>query len=484
MMLKWLRRARNRGCPLLSISTPDPQSAILDLAKVSAEQHAACWQWDCVQGSLPLTSEAQQQDSDAGRQPEDMLEWCSTLPQKAIVLAFWHAEYWQDVMVRQGLLNLRDKFKMDGRTLVLIGRHVQVPASLHSDFLHFDDKLPDTEQLQAVLSEVEQNAGCKALTEEQRSQAIDALRGMTAFEAEQHAAMAAAKQGIDIAALWQAKIGLINSTPGMQCWQGGEQASDVAGLEGILSYLGMLKGGKLPVRLVVWVDESEDMLAGTEGDTSGISQDYLGRLAGHIQDTRAQCLLLYGHPGTGKSLTAKAAGDIFECLVLALDLGACKGSLVGESETNLRHALAVERAIVGNQQGSTLWIWTSNNADALPAKLRSRMQAEFFTDLPDEQGQLAIWSLYRHKYAIDPSESYPDADGWVGREIERCCRLAWQFGCTLKEASKYVVPSNISHASQIAERRKRASGKYLDASKAGVFQWAEQAKGRHIDMKG
>lgn len=478
-VVEWLRKAHRRGCPLLAVSTPEPLGMVKELRQHNLDQ--IVWRWDCAAGLVPLTEAALGHKASAGQSPDALLEWALQAPEGSIILAHWHNEYWQDALVRQGVLNLRDVFKGERKMLVLLGRSLVVHPAVRADFLLYEDALPASDALLACLAEVEQNAGCTPLEDAQRERAVDALRGMTVFQAEQHAAMAATQEGVLIEKLWQDKIALINSTPGLQVWRGGEQIADVAGLEGILSYLNLLRGGRQPIRLVVWVDESEDALAGTEGDTSGVSQDYLGRLAGHIQDTGAQCLLLNGHPGTGKSLTAKVAGSLFECLVLALDLGACKASLVGESESNLRHALAVERAIVGDMPGSTLWVWTTNNAEALPAKLRSRMQAEFFADLPSEQDQLAIWSLYRHKFEIDQQEPYPECEGWVGREIERCCRLAWQLRCTLQEASRYVVPSSISQISSIAERRKKASNRYLDASKGGVFQVEDKKRGRKID---
>ena len=490
-MIGWLTKARKRGCPLLAVQTPEPLGAVADIKQAMVGQHLLAWSWDCAAGPSALTEEAENAGApDCGTEPDGMLAWAQSMPDNAVMVAHWHQEYWQDVRVRQGVINLRDTFKRSKRTLVLLGRQLTIPVSLRSDFLAYDVMLPGTQELESVITSIEAYLPNK-LTESERCAAIDALRGMTQFEAEQHAAMSYRATGeqcsetkgkIRIAELWKAKVRLINSTPGLQCWQGSESAEQVKGLDALLSDFTAIKDGRLPVRLVVWIDESEDALAGVEGDTSGISQDYLGTLAKHIQDTEAQSILLAGHPGTGKSLSAKCAGTVFGCLVLALDLGACKGSLVGESESNLRHALAIERAIVGNQLGSTLWIWTTNNAEALPHKLRARMQGEYFCDLPGEQESLAIWSLYRSKYAIPQGDSFPACEGWTGREIARCCRLAWQYKRTLQEASTRVVPIRISQAKAIIERRNQASGRYLDAAQGGIFKWQEQREGRKVEL--
>lgn len=469
-MIEWLTRARKRGCPLLAVSTPESLGTVEMIRVWSCMQQGMAWAWDCASGLTPMTEQAQAYGCEEHAcEPDAMLAWASSIPTQSCVVAHWQGEFWHDARVRQGVLNLRDQYKASKRTLILVGRHLQVPASVRSDFVLWDDALPGTAELSRIVQAIEDSTGCAGLSASGFAQVVDALRGMTAFEAEQQCAMAVAKEGIDPVALWKAKVRLINETPGLQCWQGGEQATDVRGLDGLMQDFEDMQNGRLPVRLVIWIDESEDVLAGVAGDTSGISQEYLGKIAGHMQDTEAQSILLAGHPGTGKSLSAKVAGSVFGCLVLALDIGACKGSLVGESESNLRHALAVERAIVGGQLGSTLWIWTTNNAEALPQKLRARMQGEYFCDLPGEQESLALWSLYRQKYGIDQAEPYPACEGWTGREIARCCRLAWQLRRTLQQASERIVPIVTSQARAINERRKQASGRFLDASKGGIY---------------
>lgn len=483
-MLNWLERARKRGCPLLAVSTPEPLGTVQAMREWLCQQDGIGWQWDCAAGLAPLTRAAEEYGCEEHTEnPDRALKWALSMPSSSLLVAQWHGEFWQDVLVRQAVRNLRDQFKANKRTLVLVGCQIAVPTGLRNDFLVWEDTLPGTCELDAVVNMIEQTTGIAPLGEQDHARAVDALRGMTAFEAEQHCAMAAQKCGIDVAALWQAKVTLVNDTPGLQCWLGGETEQDIRGLGALRADFHAMQAGRLPVRLVVWVDESEDMLAGVEGDTSGVSQDYLGTLAKHLQDTEAQSILLAGHPGTGKSLSAKIACSIFGCLGLALDLGACKSSLVGESERNLRHALQIEQAIAGHQRGQVLYVWTTNNAEALPHKLRARMQGEYFCDLPGEQEGLAIWSLYRNKYEIAPGDAYPaKCEGWTGREIARCCRLAWQFRVGLQEASCRIVPIKISQAASIAERRKNASGRYLDASAGGVYRWQERTEGRAVSL--
>ena len=480
-MVEWVGLARRRGCPLLAVDTPEPLGAMGLLADQARMQDGTAWAWDCAEGLSALTRRAEEYESEEECQPpEELLAWALHAPADGMILAQWHEEYWQDVVVRQGVLNLRDPFKRNGRTLVLVGRGMKVHAGLASEFLEYEESLPGSEELEQVVRQIEKDGGLEPLAEVRR--VVDALRGMTRFEAEQQCAMAASKEGICVKMLWKAKRRLVNNVAGLSYWQGNETRENAVGLEGVMGYLEEEAQGRQPVSLVVWVDESEDVLAGVEGDTSGVSQDFLGRIAGHMVDTEARGMSLYGHPGTGKSHTAKAAGGVFGCPVLALDLGAMKGSLVGQSEAALRYALQIERALVGGQKGVTMWLWTTNAIEKLPAKIRSRSQPEWFYDLPGEQEQLPIWQLYMGQYEIE-RQAFPDFEGWTGREIKQCCFQAWNKRMSLVKAARYVVASAVSQRGQIEARRKQASGKYLDACRGGVFEWrGEKEEGRRMEV--
>lgn len=56
-------------------------------------------------------------------------------------------------------------------------------------------------------------------------------------------------------------------------------------------------------------------------------------------------VLIAGVPGCGKSLNAKAAANLFEVPLLRMDMGRLMGKYVGESEENMRKAIALAEAI-------------------------------------------------------------------------------------------------------------------------------------------
>ena len=63
-------------------------------------------------------------------------------------------------------------------------------------------------------------------------------------------------------------------------------------------------------------------------------------------------VLIAGVPGCGKSLNAKVASTIFEVPLLRMDMGRLMGKYVGESEGNMRRAIALSEAI----SPCVLWI--------------------------------------------------------------------------------------------------------------------------------
>ena len=63
-------------------------------------------------------------------------------------------------------------------------------------------------------------------------------------------------------------------------------------------------------------------------------------------------VLILGVPGCGKSLIAKTTAKIFDKPLLRLDVGRLLGKYIGESESNMRHALSMAEAV----SPCVLWI--------------------------------------------------------------------------------------------------------------------------------
>jgi hypothetical protein len=302
---------------------------------------------------------------------------------------------------------------------------------------------------------------------------VDTLLGCSGFGAEQVFSMSVIiREGVDMDQLWQRKRKLIEQTPGLQVWRGGESFEDLGGLNNLKEfYRDVMTSQQSPVRCVVFIDEIEKSMAGASGDLSGTSQDQLMVLLREMQDRGYTGTILIGPGGTGKSAIAKATGNVAKCPVIALDLGAMKDSLVGGSEARVRAAMDVIAAI---SQGKALFVATCNKIASLPPELRRRFTlGTFFVDLPSREERDLIWPLWIKKYDLDKRQPLPDSDGWTGAEIRACCDVSFRTGKSLVKAASYVVPICKSAGDQIQQLRQMASGKFISANTPGTYTYRE-----------
>ncbi len=169
---------------------------------------------------------------------------------------------------------------------------------------------------------------------------------------------------------------------------------------------------------------------------------------------RPRGVILVGIPGTGKSLTSKATANILGWPLIRLDIGALKGSLVGESEQKMRSALKVidafgesviwidevEKAFAGTRssgdtdagttanmfgafltwmqetQTSVMVMATANDISKLPPELvrAGRFDATFFIDCPSTPERVEIIKIMNRKYNTKIPISYANRNLPVG----------------------------------------------------------------------
>lgn len=178
-------------------------------------------------------------------------------------------------------------------------------------------------------------------------------------------------------------------------------------------------------------------------------------------------VLIAGMPGCGKSLNAKAAAKLFEVPLLRLDMGRLMGKYVGESEANMRKAIALAEAIspcvlwidelekafagIGGEGGGadvttrlfgTFLTWlqekdsmafvvaTANNIVKMPPELlrKGRFDEIFYVDLPTEAERKKIFSIHIGKRrpadleSIDIAKLARETNGYSGADIEGVVR--------------------------------------------------------------
>ena len=180
-------------------------------------------------------------------------------------------------------------------------------------------------------------------------------------------------------------------------------------------------------------------------------------------------VLIAGVPGCGKSLNAKASAKLFNIPLLKLDMGRLMGKYVGESESNMRRAIALSEAIapcvlwidelekafsgIGGDGGSAevttrlfgqflTWmqdknssvfvVATANDIMKLPPELmrKGRFDEIFYVQLPNEEERRKIFEIHIKKRReedykdIDIDKLVQKTEGYSGADIEGVVRDA------------------------------------------------------------
>ncbi|MGL5698382.1 MAG: AAA family ATPase [Kluyvera sp.] len=114
-------------------------------------------------------------------------------------------------------------------------------------------------------------------------------------------------------------------------------------------------------------------------------------------------VLVAGMPGCGKSLTAKAVANLFQLPLLRLDIGSLLGKYVGESEHNMRRALAMAETIspcvlwVDELEKAFVGIGGSNTSE-----VTSRLLGYFLTWMQEKTEAVFVVATANNVTALPP----------------------------------------------------------------------------------
>jgi hypothetical protein len=498
MILQQFKAARRAGVPIVAIESADPAVTIAECVSLLNGKlpETTLAEWDIIRGLCPVmvsgkpanekstkfVSTVNPNGVECSNPAECLKVLAEKTPEQSIIFFHNSQRLIDDASIAQGIWNLRDVYKGSRCTLVLLCPMLTLPSELKQDVVIISEPLPDTATLEKITNSILKDAELPALKSKDLERVTDILRGLSGFAAEQVLAMSINAEGVQMDSLWERKRKMIEQTPGLSVWQGGETFDDLGGLSNLKTFLTrVLTSGNTPVRAIGFIDEIEKGLAGSAGDTSGTSQDQLQVFLKVMQDLNIPGIILLGPAGTGKSAIAKAAGNVAQCPVVAIDTGSMKGSLVGESERRIRAAMEVFKAV---SQGKGLFIATCNKIASLPPELRRRFTlGTFFVDLPTEKDRAKIWSIWTKRYSIK-TQPLPDSEDWTGAEIRACCDVAFRTGLSLLEAAAFIVPVAKSAPDQVETLRTLAAGRFICANNAGVYTRKTQttATGRKMEV--
>lgn len=477
--LKAIRRA---GVPLAAFESADAAATVRGCisalnGKASAargEEALPLIQWDIARGlaglNKPGKAAIKWYDPLSHPLPEILKNLADSVPDRGVVFLLNVHRFFDRDGVTQGLWNLRDAFKASGATCVLVSpMPIKLPAELSSDVVVVSEPAPDAAEVDGIVDRIvtdAKKAGANVDTAD-KGKVRDSLLGLqSAFDVEQTLSLSLSKEGVDVPGCWDRKIKRLRSSTGAEISINNPTFDALAGCENVKSELRAFINGRQRPGVVLFMDEVEKLFAGAGTDLSGVSTNLVGIFLTWTAERRAKGFLLPGVPGAGKTWTAHCTAG--EAGIPLFKLADMKASLVGESEGKLRAALSAVDALAGD--GSVLMIASCNWVDTLAPDIMARFtMGQFFYDFPDAKEREALWKMYVRKLEL-PDTEFPASEGWVGREIESCCWRAWQYDKPLKDVAANICPSAVSQRAKLDALRKSCSGRFLSASKPGLFE--------------
>ena len=353
-------------------------------------------------------------------------------------------------------------------TLLLVSHELPLPPELRRLSARISLSMPSDEQLAAIIREeaarwTQRNQGQRVRTDSRTlEQVVRNLRGVTHEEAR----LLARKLIVDDGAITQEDLPVLNRAK-----------FSLLDMQGVLSF---------------------------EQDTAHFAEvGGLARFKRWLADRHAafnnanaidmpKGVLLAGVQGSGKSLAARAVAGLWGLPLLRLDFAALYNKYIGETEKNLREALAmadamepcvlwvdeIEKGIgedssdngVSRRVLGTLLTWmaerksrvflvaTANNVMQLPPELirKGRLDELFFVDLPDGQVREDIFRIHLSSRDLaverfDLPVLAAASDGFSGAEIEQAVVAAvYSAAARQEEAVNMHVLEALSETSPLS----------------------------------
>ncbi len=453
------------------IQSHEHEDALRDIAGLCHTENWRLATWDIDRG-LRLPGQPTESGSGSGGDPLAAIRALNTLAcddtSVLLVLPNFH-RLLQSAEVVQALAHQIASGKQNRTFVVVLSPVVQVPVELEKLFVVLDHDLPSREQLEQIARGIA--SGDSELPSGSELQTVlDAASGLTRYEAEGAFSLSVARHGrITNETLWELKSQTLRKSGLLQLHRGGTGFDSLGGLKALKAFCkrSLLHPGR---------------------------NNPLKRPRGS---------LLLGVPGVGKSAFAKSLSAETGRPTLLLDVGALFGSLVGQSEQNMRQSLKIAEAMapcilyldeiekglsgvassgqsdsgtssrlfgtfltwLNDHESEVYVIATCNDISKLPPEFSraERFDGIFFLDLPGTAEKRVIWNLYLDQFEFDADQPLPPDDQWTGAEIRACCRLAALLDVPLKEAARQIVPVAITAAESVERLRTWATGRCLSA---------------------
>lgn len=469
--------------PILYVVSWEERRVEEALSQICKNLKRQLFTWSVTQGMKPPVNRAGGPIKPGGLSPElEALAQAHEAPEYTVFLLKDFHPFLKDSRVIRLLRDLAAKLRGKAQTMILLGPVLNLPVELEKDVNVIEFPLPNkidiAKQLDEVLAAVKDNPQVNTtMTPEYREVLIKSAQGLTEDEIESAFARSLVEnKKLDVDEILEEKKQIIRKSGLLEYYPATNKMDDVGGLELLKDWL--------EKRTASFTDKARQF---------GIPVP--------------KGVLLLGVQGCGKSLVAKAIAATWNLPMLKMDVGRIFGSLVGQSEENIRRAIKVAESVApcvlwadelekgfagiggsGVSDGGTTmrvfatfltWmqektkpvflIATANDVTALPPELlrKGRFDEIFFVDLPDQKERKQIFAIHLEKRKRDPKnfkleELAKKTKGFSGAEIEQiivsALFTAFDAGRELSQKDllkeiEAVVPLSVMMAEEIDELR-------------------------------
>lgn len=424
---------------LIYVVTQEEERVMKEIVGACESANRPAISWDIADGLTPLTESAGRIDRPV-KDPITLLDTIKGMEEDMVfVLKDFHSLWEKNPQVIRKIKNVGQSLKQTKKTIIITAHTAKIPEELRDQVYIMEFDPPDYQEIKEIVEGFTRIPNIKVnLTELGKDRLIRSALGLTANQAQRVFAKAIVKKGSldeqDIDLVTREKKVIIRESGALEFFPVTETLNQVGGLD-------VLK---------TWLKSRQSCF-------SQEAQDY------GIRPPKG--LLLMGIPGTGKSLTAKVIAGLWCQPLIRLDMGAIFGSLVGQSEENIRKALKLAETVspcilwidevekglsdTGGDSGTsarvfgTLLSWmeekekpvfvvaTANNISRIPPEFSraGRFDEKFFLDLPTAKERKEIFEVHLLKRrpeidSFDLDRLSENSEGYVGAEIEQAIESA------------------------------------------------------------
>ncbi|MCQ4302302.1 ATPase [Stutzerimonas frequens] len=473
---------------LVLVESWDERRVLETLTGLAVRRGVGLYVWAATEGLRHLAFGGELHGGEDSRKPASALELVKHDPLANLYVFCDLHPYLDDPVLVRLLKDIAMKESSSAPTVVLVSHALKLPPEVQRYSSRFSLSLPVEEELLAIVREEatrwsERNRGARVRTDNRTlQQVVKNLRGLSHAEARALARNLICDDGAitqeDLPELNRSKFQLLD-------------------LDGVLGF------------------EHETARFAEVGGLGNFKRWLAARQAAFLSETddRPRGVMLVGVQGGGKSLAAKAVAGLWGLPLLRLDFACLYNKYFGETERNLREALAlaeqmapcvlwmdeIEKGLaVGDMDGGvsqrvlgTLLTWmaeraapvflvaTANAIKRLPPELlrKGRFDELFFVDLPDAATRIDIFRIHLERRELAPDTlalaSLAEAsDGFSGAEIEQVVVSAVYAAqaqqrqvdqAMLLDCIRTTSPLSVVMAEELAALRQWASGRTVCA---------------------